>query len=337
MRAAFAVVVSYRSENSIQELLDSIARTTANVRGELKVVVVDTSASKVMATLVRGSIPGAEAVICDRNLGFARAVNLGVEVLTAKFGAPSTVVLINPDVEMHPAVLDGCLAHMKVNLDVGVASPRLVDQHGNQDRGCGRRDWNHRRLLAEVVGSPNLARVMFSSPRLVSIPEGESRDTDLVSGAFMLVRPDVFDQGLDETLPMYLEDQEICIRARKRGARVTVFGDITALHRGGESRRAVGGDLALTRVLRCMELADAPVRALAIAGKGTIWSGRLTVAIGAVARHSIASVFRLSNRHKRWAQEQQTLARWMMTWSWSPLVSSRGADLQTVFEMNGAR
>ena len=65
--------------------------------------------------------------------------------------------------------------------------------------------------------------------------------------------------GLDTRLPMYLEDQEICHRARTLGYRVVVCRTVQARHVGGASRKSHTG---MARQLRMMELAAAPCMSL---------------------------------------------------------------------------
>jgi len=175
-------------------------------------------------------------------------------------------------------------------------------------------------LFVEIGGAPRAARLLGTQARSLPVVAGTGcQVSDMTSGAFMVIRADVFGAGLDDALPMYLEDQEVCIRARQMHQQVLVNTDVTIVHRGAESRlSAVAGQ----RDLRLMELAAAPVAALQLSGSGSLTSARFAIASGAIVRLVAATLAyllaMLSRRRRDWARSQIQLARWLLDWAANP-------------------
>ncbi|KAB7751688.1 hypothetical protein MMUC44124_29190 [Mycolicibacterium mucogenicum DSM 44124] len=143
----------------------------------------------------------------------------------------------------------------------------------------------------------------------------------MVGGALMCINGKVFDSGLDTRLPMYLEDQEICMRARRHGYTAHVHSDLSAVHIGGVSRKSFSKH---ERALRIMELVEAPVQCMhRLQGYGLFWL-RLTVFVGGAARLAAvipAAVIKVSGMNvplsdaSTWIANQLRLAWWYMIWA----------------------
>jgi len=290
--------------------LQSVKIEVESFEAQMKICVLDTSGAFEMEALVRDVFPEAMFQALS-NVGFAQAVNLGARVLRHEFGSPSAVLLLNPDLESANGLRDLARA-LTLDDTVGVAGALLVDDDGALDRGCMRRLWTRRTLFAEAVGVPALAPLLAGRSRNLTVRAHESFQlTDMVSGAFMLVRQEVFGHGLDTTLPMYLEDQEICMRAANTGLKVGVVPTARAVHSGGVSRRSLGSGRAQV-VLRILELVEAPALAYALAG-GSEKSARRWLGLGFRCRSILA---RLASpvRGPEWTEEQVLLASVANDW-----------------------
>src|SRR5690606_35725860 len=65
------------------------------------------------------------------------------------------------------------------------------------------------------------------------------REVDIVSGCFFLIRRELWERlgGFDPAFFMYGEEADLCLRARKLGARPMVTPEATIVHYGGASER----------------------------------------------------------------------------------------------------
>ena len=254
------------------------------------------------------------AQVAPGNLGFSFGVNYAVRIGGARWGTPQIVLLHNPDVVTSPQVLEQVVT-LAGQPGIGIAAPTLRAPDGTIDRGSARRAWNKRRLFANLVGFPRLSKLLCTPPRSIDIDSGGLYDVTFTSGAYMAIRQEVLGEGLDTRLPMYLEDQEICDRARKLGHRVVVSGDLSAEHIGGVSRKA---NTVQLRELRLMELVVAPCLSLMDTSEASEKSLRLLVAVAALIRGALAvpaSLAQPGDGRTSWLLDQLTLSGWFIKWA----------------------
>lgn len=251
--------------------------------------------------------------VSDENLMFAAGVNFAVRQASDHWGPFSSITLLNPDVRVSGDVL--CSMVDRLHRDgLGIAAPLVLNESGTLDGGAARRAWTMRRLTGLAAGSQLVARALGDLS--VNFERNELRreisEVDATTGACMAVDAEVFGAGLDTRLPMYLEDQEICLRARQMGLRVGVVTSLSATHIGGTSRKQVVDG---KRDLRLMELCEAPCVAWLLQG-GTVDRARLAILGGAVLRILGAVPVCVAGRKGTgWLREQLTLGRWLAEWA----------------------
>lgn len=176
----------------------------------------------------------ADVVIAnDRNLGFARAVNLGLAACSSEH-----VLLLNPDAELGQAALASMRAVLREQTGAAIVAPLLRDPEGVTQSGAGRFATLTRRVgLCLPLGG----RVPYFRPQYRLLPDlltaGRVIDVDYVFGAAMLVDRAFLAAagGLDERFFLFAEDEDICRQARVAGRRVLLHTRVVARHIGGAS------------------------------------------------------------------------------------------------------
>jgi hypothetical protein len=161
------------------------------------------------------------------NLGFARAVNLGV----ARTAAPAVLVL-NADAVLEPGALG--VLRMALDRDSGLAGvqPRLLQGDGAGGAGGDVR-----------VYSAGMA--LLADGRAVELGAGEPlREDDFAAreifgacGAAALLRREAFEGlgGFDESYGSFYEDVDLNVRARIAGWRFAYVPEATVWHVGNAS------------------------------------------------------------------------------------------------------
>ena len=84
---------------------------------------------------------------------------------------------------------------------------------------------------------------MFFNPEGLGAWRRDSvREVDCISGCFLLMKRNLWEQlgGFDLDYFMYGEDTDLCLRARKLGAKCIVVPDAQLVHYGGRSERVRG-------------------------------------------------------------------------------------------------
>src|SRR5690606_11646530 len=152
----------------------------------------------------------------ERNVGFARAVNAGV--LRAR--APLVLVL-NPDCIAFPGAIGVLAATMGRRSRAAVAGGLVVNPDGTEQRGCRRRDPTPGRIARRMMY--RVARRFGATDNGVDLAgtalPAEAVEVDAVSGAFLMLRRDVFEDlgGFDEDYFLHFEDLDLCRRVRRSG------------------------------------------------------------------------------------------------------------------------
>jgi N-acetylglucosaminyl-diphospho-decaprenol L-rhamnosyltransferase len=323
---AVMIIVTYNSYAALPNLIESIREFHDDHAGN-HVMVVENSSDPRVGELVRSHLAShrVHVEIAPRNDGFSHGVNLGYEAARERWGRFAFVVLLNPDVLSAGHTVSELVnrARRHRDSDIGVWGAVLRDEDGHIDRGCARRVWNTRRFFAHLAGCPGLTKVLATPARTLSEREiaSDQKGLAMVSGALVCIRSDVFGEGLDTLLPMYLEDQEICLRSARMGLSVRLHGDLEAVHLGGVSRKSASH---YEQALRIMELVESPVQCMRrFHGYPVAWL-RLVVMIGGLARlmasPAVAVVKATSGRARVrdeviWTSDQWRMATWFMSWA----------------------
>lgn len=215
MSSVAAVIPNWNTARHLSACLDSLAAQ----RVDIEILVVDNGSSdESIQLLTARRVPH---VALTENVGFARAVNLGV----AKTAAPLILVL-NADC----VLAEGCLATMNGALAedarIGGVQPRILqarETHG------GARIYS---------AGQSLTRCGVAFERGWDQPDGPQfgRDCEVfgVSGAACLLRRELFDElgGYDESYFAFYEDVDLNARARLRGWSFRYVADAVSFHVG---------------------------------------------------------------------------------------------------------
>jgi GT2 family glycosyltransferase len=201
------------------------------------VVVVDNGSTDGSAEVARRA--GADVVIENgRNLGFARAVNVGLAEVGGAAAPAELVLLLNPDARLSPHALELLCADLETDPSAAVAGPLLRDETGVLSAGAGRTATLFTRVgqCVPVLGGTRRLRPEYDVPREPAERAG-AVDVGYLYGAAMLVDRRFLAAcgGLDERFFLFAEDEDLCRQARAAGRRVVLDGRAEALHVGGAS------------------------------------------------------------------------------------------------------
>lgn len=325
-RKALLVVITYNSFDLLPGLVESI-RCFQNDNPGNFAVVLENSADQRVAEYIRLNLESERVLvrISPGNDGFSHGVNTAYALAQEAWGSFDFVVLLNPDVVSAGRTVSELVnrASLDSEREYGIWSAPLRNEKGKFDKGCARREWNLRRLFSDILGYPPLARVLLTPSRQLSQQEIENNQAGLalVSGALMCIRTQVFGDGLDTHLPMYLEDQEICVRNQKYGFRVRLYPDLEAIHLGGASRKS---NPAVERALRTMENFEAPVQCMCRLQGYALNRVRPVVLLGGLARLVLAPIVAgfvvLFHREslsetRTWLVDQAKYSYWAAWWA----------------------
>ncbi len=239
------LVVSYNTRDLTLACLRSVFRETHVTRFEL--IVVDNASRDGSADAISAEFPQARLIALDRNIGFADANNLA-----AKDAEGDLLLLLNPDTLVLTQAIDALVRFAAERPYCGIWGGRTLfpDRYLNPT-SC----WRAKSLWGLFSRAVGLSTAMKNSPLFNSEGYGgwerdSVREVDTVTGCFLLIGRRLWNSlgGFDTKFFMYGEDADLCLRARKNGAKPTITPNAEIIHYGGASE-TVAAD-KIDRLLR---------------------------------------------------------------------------------------
>ncbi len=220
MTEVTAVIPSYDRRCLLETLLDGLGRQT---RPFDHVLVVDNGSQDGSAQAARAR--GAEVLELPVNVGFAAAVNRGIERADTPY-----VAVLNNDVELDPRWLETLLEALA--RDGGWFAVGKLLRHGERDVIDGTFDAVSRSGCAWRCGEGRPDGPVWNEPREISV-------APLTAALF---RRELFDRvgPLDERFESYLEDVDFGIRCAAAGLSGRYVPGAVAWHRGSATFGAWG-------------------------------------------------------------------------------------------------
>lgn len=226
------VVITKDTKELLKRLLDSIFSDRSLLDIGLEVIVVDNGSKDGTEKMVKSLFPNVIFFQNERNLGFSCAANRGFSLSHGKY-----VLFLNSDTLVLPGEIVRMIDFMDGNEDVALIGPQLLYEDLRLQRSFSYIPG----ILFEIFPKPFLRLILPSRYRDEKGGLLEPIDVDSLIGAALLVRRDVFDrlQGFDERFFFFLEETDLCYRARKMGYRVVFFPGSKIIHlQGGTVRKS---------------------------------------------------------------------------------------------------
>jgi N-acetylglucosaminyl-diphospho-decaprenol L-rhamnosyltransferase len=224
------IIVTRNTAELLAGLLTSI-RQDVSLRPLLReIIVVDNASTDGTDQLIDQNFPEVHYLPNVENRGFAAAANQAVPIATGDF-----LLFLNSDTRLLPGELEKVLASMKDEATIGIAGPQLVYEDMRLQRSFA----NAPSLLLEVV--PLFILELIFPVKYGKIQKESSLPTEVESviGAALFVRAHVLRilRGFDERFFFFLEETDLCVRARQSGYSVFSFPSARVIHLQGKTVR----------------------------------------------------------------------------------------------------
>lgn len=217
MTSVVAVVVNW---NGGERNLACLRSLLAGGLAPGEIVFVDNGSRDGSLEAVKARHPGLVLVENGTNLGFGAASNQGLEV-AKRLGAEYTL-FVNNDVEIDRVMLNRLREELEVKRDAGIAGPRILERADDRIvwSAGGRLDW--RQNISTLVGQGKPDAAQWRTTRTV----------DYVAGCALLGRTELLARlgGFDDAYFAYMEDVDLCLRAKALGAATICVGSAIAWH-----------------------------------------------------------------------------------------------------------
>ncbi|MCS7056426.1 MAG: glycosyltransferase family 2 protein [Thermoflexales bacterium] len=236
------LIVSWNVRELLRACLDSLRRYPATAC-EQRIVVVDNASGDGTPEMLRQDFPEVCLVANATNRGFTGGNNDGLRrIAEFRGGAPTFVLLLNPDAEVTPGALDALLASAQAHPRAGVIGPQLRYPDGSLQSSRRRFPTFWTALFESTWLQPVAPRRLLDRYYVRDHRDDEVCEVDWVVGAAMLVRWEAYEQvgGLDErNFFMYSEEMDWCRRIKAAGWQVIYDPRARIVHHEGRSSAQV--------------------------------------------------------------------------------------------------
>ena len=208
------ILVTYNNADEINKCIDSLKF----LKCEIEIIIVDNNSTD--QTLE--SISHHKRIVIiknNRNLGYSKAVNIGV-----KHATQNKILLLNPDTELFDQDYLALINKLFSIQNFGVASIKMQS--------------NDKEAIS-VGYFPNLSKIFFLNSLLNkrSLHYKKITEVEWVQGSFMIFDKKVHDKidGFNEDIFLYGEDLDYCYRLKKFNYQVLHDPNYSYYHTGGFS------------------------------------------------------------------------------------------------------
>jgi GT2 family glycosyltransferase len=222
-RNIFAVVVNWNG--GVEMNRDCLESLAAEGISPSRIVFVDNASSDGSLEEMRQRYPSMAIIENGSNLGFGEAANQGAQY--ALDAGADAVYFINNDLVLEPGSLARLVHFLNEAPDVGICGPRVLDRTYPDRVWCAGGLLTWRENLSTLRGHKHL-----DGPEYQSVME-----VDYIPGCALLIRARVLHDigGFDAAYFAYMEDVDLCVRAKKAGYPVVLVGDASCLHASSSS------------------------------------------------------------------------------------------------------
>ena len=189
------IIVSFKSENVIHSCLNSLPQIS-------KKIVIENSRNTKLKEELESKYDNIEVLI-NHNLGMGASNNIGIFRSKTQF-----VYILNPDTKLNVSTIDKLIEAADKIIDFAILSPLCSDS----------RFPNYK--IYEKKSSLN----------------NQIIEVDTIDGFSMLINKSKFNNSFfDENIFLYLENDDICLRARKNNQKIYIVKNSLIDHLGASS------------------------------------------------------------------------------------------------------
>jgi len=237
------IVVNWNTREITCDCLKSLYEQTQDILFE--VVVIDNASIDGSVDMIKNKFPEVFLIENTGNRGFAAANNQGMAIAKGRY-----VLLLNSDTIILDNAIAKTVSFADEHPEAAVVGCRVL----NPDRSLQPTCFMFPSILNWLIFVTYLYKLFpqsrfFGRERMTWWDRNDTREVDVVTGCFMLVRREAIDQvgAMDEQFLMYAEETDWCYRFMKTGWKNIFYPAAHIIHYGNVSAVKHGADRAVMR------------------------------------------------------------------------------------------
>jgi len=204
---SISIVLFHTDEEEVTQVLKLINRSFLTKR----IYLIDNSADDSLRVL--SEFPNVTYIFNNANLGYGKGHNIAIncEKNTAKYH-----LVINSDIDFDPAILQQAFDFMESHGEVGMISPKILDDEGTLQHFCRKLPTPFDLFARRFI--PGFLKPLFKNEldSYLLLDKDYSKPMNIANlpGCFMFIRSSVLKEvgGFDENFFLYVEDVDLTRR-----------------------------------------------------------------------------------------------------------------------------
>ena len=226
------IIVNFNVKEYLRNTLLSLYETDKRIN--IEVIVVDNASTDQSADMVRKEFPDVMLIENEINVGFAKGNNIALKKCSGKY-----ILLINPDTIVRKDTLSKMIDFFKITPDCGAAGCKVLNPDKSLQLACRRGFPTPFTAFSKLTGLSTLFTNsrLFGRYNLTYLDPEETNVVDAISGSFMMIRRNAYEQVgiLDEDFFLYGEDIDWCYRIKQKGWKIYYYPETEIIHFKGKS------------------------------------------------------------------------------------------------------
>lgn len=203
--------VNYKTKQYLTQSLKDVLIDLGN-QEDYKIYILDNDSGEDLSDLRQERVSVKNS---SKNVGFGAGHNLLAKEHSAEY-----ILILNPDIRIiEPNTITRLMQSLQETPEAAVVGPKLTTKEDTLQ------EWDHGEL---DVNSGKY------SPKSYWEERSDKGEVAWVSGAVLLIKGDAFKfiGGFDESFFLYKEEEDLCLRLRKKGLKTYYNPRITVTHYG---------------------------------------------------------------------------------------------------------
>lgn len=221
------VIVSYNVANYLKNCLESVLKTSKNLKPEI--IVVDNHSTDDTHQMLQTYFPDTRLIKNYQNFGFAKGANLGMRKAQGEF-----ILLLNPDTSVLECAVTSMLEYMENHPEIGILGPQLQNPDGSFQHSCRSfPTWSVYFSSRQSILNRFFPSNKWSQKYLLKqIDHRKIQEVEWICGCGLFLRKKMLEEinYLDEDFFMYIEDVDLALRAHKKNWKVVYFPPARVIH-----------------------------------------------------------------------------------------------------------
>lgn len=235
------IIVAWNVRNFLQNCLESIYKETEGM--EFEVIYVDNASEDKSVEMVREHFPEANIIQNTQNKGFVVANNQGIEAAKGRY-----VLLLNSDTVILDNAIAKTIEFADTHPEAAVVGCKLLNPDKTLQPTC----FMFPSILNMLLSTSYLYKLFrkskfFGRERMTWWDRSDTREVDVATGCYMLVRREAIDQVgvMDERFFIYADETDWCYRFKKNGWKIMFTPETQIIHYGGQTTKQMTKEFRL--------------------------------------------------------------------------------------------